>query len=114
MKQVIITVALMAAFSVANAQTATSTKQYAKKEASVNEFNGATMNVANGFISFSGLPEMQKGTWAVITDANGEEIKQVRITQTENSVDVKKLKKGMYFVSLVYKSVSKKAFVLNI
>lgn len=77
------------------------------------KFEGTEMSYADGHISFSNLPEVTKQPWAIITDENGEVVTQSRVN-SESSMDVHKLSKGMYFVSLVYKNKTEKAFVLQV
>ncbi len=122
MKRIIIICTLVAGFSAAHAQT--SDRSYAttarikspKAKPTMkhdNIFEGTEMARSNGSISFSNLPDMTKAPWAVITDEKGDLIKQSRIIP-EESIDIHKLSKGMYFVSLVYKNKTKKAFMLEI
>ena len=122
MKKAIIICAMLAATVAVKAQSVSTnsakwedTKKTEKTAvAQANEFSNTVMAVNNGKISFAGLPEMNKPTWAVITDRNGETIKEMKITPTVNEMEVSKLQKGMYFVTLVNRNAGKKAFVLNL
>ena len=79
-----------------------------------NKFTGSEMTVDDKVITFSDLPEMPKPIWAVITNPEGEFIKQAKVNTQYNAMDIGKLRKGMYFVTLVYKNKSQKAFVLKL
>jgi F420-0:gamma-glutamyl ligase len=72
------------------------------------------MNVTRELASFANLPDVPKPTWAVISNADGEFIKESKITPTYNAMDIHRLPKGMYFVTLVYRNKNQKAFVLNV
>lgn len=124
MKRILILCSLVATFSAAHAQT--TDKSYARdvhvprtrthtQAAPLHDsrFEGTEMAHSEGNISFSNVPELAKQPWAVITDENGELMKQTRVINEEN-IDVHKLSRGMYFVSLVYKNKTEKAFVLEI
>ncbi len=121
MKKIIIGCMLLTGISNAQAQT---TASQAKWESSSNaqsaiqqdnEFANTEMNVENGRVTFSELPELKKATWAIVTDAAGAAVTQKRIAPNENTMDLHRLQKGeMYFVTLVYKNKSKKGFVLHL
>jgi hypothetical protein len=79
-----------------------------------NEFAGTEMATNGGIVSFRQLPDLVKPTWAIVTDAKGEVIVQQKVAPSYNSIDIRRLSKGqVYFVSLVYKHKSQKAFVLH-
>lgn len=84
-----------------------------KSVAADSKFAAAEMSYEEGVISFSNLPEDTKQPWAIITDDNGEVITQSRISN-DRTMDVHKLSRGMYFVSLVCKNRTEKAFVLQV
>lgn len=122
MKRIIIICALVAGFSAVQAQT--SDRSYASSArikspkpkptvSHANLFEGTEMAHTSGSLSFSNLPELAKSPWAVITDERGDLIKQSRIT-TDQTIDIHKLERGMYFVSLVYKNKTEKAFILEV
>lgn len=122
MKHIIVICALVAVSGAAQAQTtdrsyASSARTSSPKARHAikndNIFEGTEMTHSSGSLSFSNLPELTKSPWAVITDEKGDLIKQSRILPDE-SIDIHKLSKGMYFVSLVYKNKTEKAFVLEI
>lgn len=80
-----------------------------------NEFANTEINVENRRVSFSELPELKKATWAIVTDPAGTVMTQKRVTPNDNSMDLHRLPKGeMYFLTLVYKNKSQKAFVLHL
>ena len=122
MKKLVIICIMLISISAVNAQTASATGKgdEARKTADQsaakngNEFAGTEMSVNNSKVTFSGLPQMSKAAWAIVTDRNGETVKQAKITASENTVDVQNLQKGMYFVTVMYRNASKKAFVLNL
>lgn len=114
---------MMAAVSAGRAQSAMShgkweenshNKSRAQTE-EANEFTGTEMSVTHKIVTFSDLPDLPKQTWAIVTDVNGEVVTQKRVTPTINYIDLGRLSKGeMYFVSLVYKNKSQKAFVVHL
>ncbi len=79
-----------------------------------NDFENMTMSVSDGKATFSGLPQYKKSVWAVVTNSEGDFIKQMKITQEENMMDLHKLHSGLYFVTIIYRSKSKKAFTVNL
>ena len=83
-------------------------------QAEFNPFEQTTMAVNDGYIVLSDLPELKKRIWAVITNGEGEFIKQKRITASENEMDISRLHRGLYYVTLIYQEKGKRAFVLNL
>jgi hypothetical protein len=83
----------------------------ASKEA--NLFADAQMDISSSAISFSNLPDMSKTYCAMITNGEGEFVKQKRISPDDNQVSVNRLGKGLYFVTIVYKNKGQKTFVMN-
>ena len=79
-----------------------------------NEFANTEMSANNGVLTFSDVPTLKKPAYAVITNAEGEFIKQGKITTEQNTMDIKRLRGGLYFVTIVYRDQSKKAFTLNL
>jgi len=79
-----------------------------------NEFSGMQMSYEKGWITFSGFPDLKKKIDVYVTNADGEVVKTGAIHPQKESIDVEKLKKGMYFVTLMYRQSSRKAFVLHI
>ena len=121
MKSLMITSALITLSLMAKAQNSTDyygdgkhVKMAKAKAKAANKFDNTTMGVSGHLVAFKELPAMPKPTWAVITNAEGEFIKEGKINPEDNAVDIRKLNKGMYFVSIVYRNATKKAFVLNI
>lgn len=117
MKKLLITLAMAAAFT-AGAQTRHENRyneSYRHQPAPVeDDFAGTDMAADANSVLFSDLPDYQKPIQAIITDANGEIITQKRISITNNTMDVHRLPKGeLYFVTLMYKNKSRKAFVLH-
>ena len=117
MKQVILTLALLVASGVANAQNTNVNPKHNnyKREtaAEENDFANTEMVLHSESIDFVDVPEMPKSIWAVITDAEGEMIKQGRISSLNSNIDIHRMDKGLYFVSIVYKNKTMKAFVLQ-
>ncbi len=119
MKKTIITLLLLTTITCAKAQYS---EEYgdrkpshkASKQREINEFETAEMSQTNKWIKFSGLPALPKPTWAIVTNAEGEFIKESKITPDDNEMDLHRLQNGMYFVTLVYRNKSKKAFVLHV
>lgn len=124
MKRLLIISALLAGFTTVNAQTFAGTTHNKWEDndnshhkmfaAPINEFVNTEMSVYNKTILFSDLPLVKKPVYAVITNGEGEFIKQARINPDQNAMDIAKLRGGLYFVTIVYKSKSKKAFTLNL
>ena len=124
MKQLLIISALLASITTANAQTFAGTthnqwedndnSHHKMSSAPINEFVNTEMSVNNKTILFSGLPAVKKPVNAIITNGEGEFIKQARITPEQNSMDIAKLRGGLYFVTIIYRNKSKKAFTLNL
>ncbi len=84
-----------------------------KSVAHDSQFAATEMTYEGGAISFSNLPAETRQPWAIITDENGEVMTQSRIS-SDRSIDVHKLSRGMYFVSLVCRNKTEKAFVLQV
>ncbi len=79
-----------------------------------NEFAGTEMSFREGEVIFSGLPECSRPVWAVVTNTEGESVKQMKISPQNNVMNVRSLHAGrLYFVTIMYKDKSKKAFTLN-
>ena len=123
MKKTIIICSMLALTCIAHAQTAsdnahvwngndnTSGKLAVKTG---NEFAATEMSLNEGKLTFSGLPGLSRPISAVITDGTGDFVKQSKIDQENNTMDVRHLHTGrLYFVTLVYRNTSKKAFTLN-
>jgi len=80
----------------------------------LNEFVAVDMSVKDGIAKFEGVPPVKKPVYAVLTNAEGEYIRQARISPLQNTMNVKRLRHGLYFITVVYRNHSKKAFTLNI
>jgi hypothetical protein len=78
------------------------------------DFSNTEMETKNSIITFSGLPDLKKAYAAVITNGDGEIIKQKRISPQKNEISVQGLKRGLYFISILYKEKTQKKFVLNL
>ena len=123
MKKIIIMYTLLAGSYCVEAQTTANQTNWADNSTSKprgviqqdNEFANTEINVENRNITFSELPELKKPTWAIVTDPAGTVMTQKRINPNDNSMDLHRLPKGeMYFLTLVYKNKSQKAFVLHL
>ena len=77
-------------------------------------FDATQMTYANKKIMFTGLPYLPKATWAYLTDATGEVIKQHRVDPYNSELEVKHLQEGLYFVTLIYHNRGQKSFMLTI
>lgn len=120
MKQIILLCVLAFGTTAAFAQTSDHSSyapiKYKKPAKTVTHdarFEATEMSFSDGILSFSNIPTLAKDPWAVVTDENGEMIKQGRITNN-SALDVHKLSKGLYFVSIVYRDRTEKGFVLTI
>lgn len=78
------------------------------------KFANTEMTNSGYNVSFSNLPELPKPTWAYVTNEDGEIVKQARLNIDQHEFNVGKLQNGLYFVSLVYRSKTEKAFVLQL
>lgn len=120
MKHLLLIGAIMTISAVAHAQNSTDFDEKATRkktkiiETVSNQFEGTEMVVTKEQTSFTNLPDMPKPTWAVITNSEGEFIKQSKIDPTNSVIDIHRLSKGLYFVTLVYRNKSLKAFTLNV
>ena len=80
-----------------------------------NEFAGTEISLRDGDVIFSGLPEVRGQIKAIVTNSSGEFIKQEKISQQYNIMDVRRLHEGtLYFITIMYKNKTKKAFTLNL
>ena len=121
MKKVIIVFALIAGSLASNAQAMNNSKFEESKSANEqvavhhdNLFSKTELSKNGMVISFSSLPQTTKPTWAVLTDAEGNELIRRKVSPADNTMEVKKLTSGgMYFVTLVYRNKSQKGFVLH-
>jgi len=122
MKKIMIVCMLFAGSGMVNAQTEASQTWEGNTHTNSrgiiqhdNEFANTEINVENRKVTFSELPDLKKATWAIVTDPAGTVMTQKRINPNDNSMDLHRLPKGeMYFVTLVYKNKSQKAFVLHL
>ncbi len=122
MKRLLIFCAILSAASPLYAQSPMTHNQWEEnndnKRVAVqqdNQYANTEMTMENKRITFSDLPEVKHGTMAVISNSEGEILSQRRVDPTNNSMDIHWLQKGeLYYVTLVYKSRSKKGFVLHI
>jgi len=80
-----------------------------------NEFTGTEISVEKKIVTFADLPDLPKPIWAIVTDANGEQVTQKRISAASNVMDLRGLHKGdLYYLTIMYKDKSRKAFVLHL
>lgn len=122
MKQLLITVMLLAGFTAAQAQATAMSRNreqsnsdnYRSRTVHVNEFSNTEMTINDGIISFSDLPDLKHPINAVVTNTDGEQVRQARISPQQNTLNIKRLHKGLYFVTLIYKTHSKKGFTFNL
>jgi hypothetical protein len=83
------------------------------KVAGVNVFDNMTMENNNGLITFGEVPAVDHNVFAVLTNADGEIIKQRKISQENTTFNTGELEKGIYFVTIMYRNESKKGFILK-
>jgi len=122
MKQLLITTLLLAGFTGAQAQATAMSRNseqsnsdnYRSRTVHVNEFSNTEMTIKDGVITFSDLPDLNHPINAVLTNADGEQVRQARIAPQQNTLNIKRLPKGLYFVTIVYRSHSKKGFSFNL
>ena len=80
----------------------------------LNEFDKTEMKVEDGRVVFMGLPDVKNGASAILTNSDGQVIKQVKITPEKNVLKTGSLPSDLYFVTIVYKNKSWKAFTLKV
>ena len=123
MKRLVIICSMLACTGLANAQTTAMSENSWEggdntyRRALItepNDFEGMTMSFSDGKAIFSGIPQFKRSVWAIVTNGEGDFIKQMKITPEENVMDLHRLHKGLYFVTIVYRTKSKKAFTLNL
>ncbi len=121
MKRLFILCALFSGMASANAQTSEHGKwednDNSRKVApmSENQFIGNEIATTNRLVTFTDLPVLSKQIWAVVTNPEGEIMAQKKVSPKDNTIDLRRLSKGeLYYVTLVYKNKSKKAFVLHL
>ncbi len=121
MKKVILVLAMAATGYAANAQVSGQSKWDETKAGNdrvslqqKQDFDNVEMTKSNHIITFAGLPQLTKPIRVVVTDAQGNIDIDRKISSVSNTIDIQTLKeKSLYFVTLMYKNRSKKAFVLN-
>ena len=124
MKRMILICSMLLLGSIAQAQVAAmghnswdgggSTKYQKSLMGPVNAFDGIEMSYSEGRVTFSGIPTTKRSPWVVVTNGDGEFIKQMRLTAEQNSMELKRLQTGLYFVTITYQGKSKKAFTINL
>ena len=122
MKKILIFCALFICVCTAYAQTEAMDSKWVdkagKREQSgtneENDFSGTSIALKNRRIVFAHLPQLSKSAIVTITNNEGDMIKQAKVNTTDNTVDIRSLDKGTYFVNLEYKNERKKGFVLNL
>ena len=78
------------------------------------DFDNVEMTKSNHMLTFAGLPKLNKPIRVVVTDATGNITIDRIISSVSNTLNIQSLEeKSLYFVTLMYKNRSKKAFVLN-
>jgi len=120
MKRIILILSLAVTAAAANAQASGHSKWEENggsnqlKIRQDNEFALTEISASGRVITFTDLPALTKPTWAVVTDVNGEVLSQRRISPSCNTMDLGRLpKNSLYFVTLMYRNKSQKAFTLN-
>jgi len=123
MKRIVIVCSMLACTTIVTAQTTamsenswegSDNKYHRALIGQPNDFAGIEMSFNDGKATFSGIPQYKRSVFAVVTNSEGEFIKQMKITPEENLMDLHRLHSGLYFVTIVYRSQSKKAFTLNL
>ena len=78
------------------------------------EYANTEMSYNRMKITFSDLPEVRKGTLAVLTNPLGEVLSQKKVDPVNNTMDIHWLNRGeLYYITLVYKNKNKKGFTLR-
>ncbi len=123
MKRILIISALLVFAGITNAQIPGANEnspesnnnndhKFANKQS--NDFANTEISLREGEVIFSGLPDQPKAIMAVITNSEGEFIKQMKISAQSNIMNVRDLREGsLYFITIIYRNKSKKAFTLN-
>ncbi|MCW3122330.1 MAG: C-terminal target protein [Flavipsychrobacter sp.] len=115
--------ALLARITTANAQGVSAnagrweSNDNARRKISVkerNEFTETGITVNNGAVIFSNLPETKKVYSAMITDGEGEFVKQKKISPADNHISLNRISRGLYFVTIVYKNKGQRTFAMNL
>ena len=123
MKKIIIACLLVAAANTIQGQTMANQTNWTdnnniKSKGAIqhdNEFANTEINVENRKVTFSELPYLKNPAWAIVTDPAGTVMTQKKVNPKDNMMDLHRLPKGeMYFLTLVYKNKSQKAFVLHL
>jgi len=122
MKKVILVVAMAAAGYTASAQVSSQSKWEESNTGNnpvtlqqKQDFDNVEMTKDNHIITFAGLPQLTKPIRVVVTDARGNISIDRKISSVSNTLNIQSLEeKSLYFVTLMYKNRSKKAFVLNL
>lgn len=119
MKQLLIISALLAgsygAHAQANATSNKWTETNAKTEAAAeSDFSRTSIKLQSRKLVFLNLPQISKSAIVNITNNEGEIIHQAKVNPVDNSVDLRYLDKGTYYIHLKYKNEEKKGFVLNL
>lgn len=124
MKKIVIFCAALACFSAANAQVTASSVNKADDNNSrpatkpgtphTNEFSNMEMNISDGVLSFSGVPDVAHSVYAIVTDADGQQMRQARLTPAHSTMSIQRLHKGLYFITIMYRNQSKKGFTVNL
>ena len=122
MKHIIIIIALLSGIGKANGQSvgvnanSRESRNNSNRSETVqpySEFDAVEMATEDGWLSFSSLPPIRGAIYAIVTNGDGEQMKQVRISGEYNTVDVHRLHKGLYFITVVYRNKGRKTFMLN-
>ena len=123
MKKLIISCAVLLAAGMANAQTPSNGEQ-SKNESGMNtptavkvntnEFANVEMTIKDRKAIFTGLPEEKDKAYVILTNAAGETINQAVITPQKNEFKIGNLPNDLYFVTIVHKNKSRKAFTVKI
>lgn len=130
MKSLLSLLLMLGTFAIANAQSSFSQEEKsagattAKAEKatpskvvyvdrSANPMAGVEMKVADGWASFHNLDGMS-GLRVYITNGNGNVEIDRKLSSERNAVDINRLKKGLYFVTLINENTSdRRSFTLN-
>ncbi len=123
MKKFILSCALLTAAGLTNAQTPSNSDQ-SKTETgtgmptsmnvTANEFAKVEMTIKDRKAIFTGLPEEKNKAYVILTNSAGETINQAVISPERNEFKLGNLPNDLYFVTIVHKNKSRKAFTVKI
>ena len=98
---------------VSNSQTNPNWKSGRIANYSDEDYLNIDLVVSGNSISFVNLPETRKAIYAIVTNQEGEIVKQKRVSISDNEVLLKMPRKSLYFATLVCRSKNKRTFLVK-